>query len=80
MEPDFPPAGHIALHIRETGTHPATSAPLLTGVTCGSCVHRVVRQLRGGDERTKCDLATARRGGPNIQPQYTACARFEGAT
>ena len=60
----------------ETGYHPATGQPTITGQTCGDCAHLQNRPHADGSNRTKCGLAVYRRYGPNLPPTTPACALY----
>lgn len=64
------PLGRRLTAVLETGTHPATGAPL-AGRECGDCIHWAARPRPDG--RTKCELADHHRGGPNIPAHTPAC-------
>jgi hypothetical protein len=70
----------------DRGRHPATLLRLLDvdadseqAKTCGDCAFLYERQGNHGP-RLKCRLrASKRRPGPNLQPCFPACERFEEA-
>ncbi|SEM79749.1 hypothetical protein [Streptacidiphilus jiangxiensis] len=79
-----PPGRGSARIAFDRGQHPATLLPLLradTGDarTCGDCAFLYERRGNHGP-RLKCRVrASKRRPGPNLQPAFPACQRFQPA-
>lgn len=71
----FPLGRRLAAPI-EDGYHPATFMVIVPGVTCGSCDWWFDRGRTDGSPRSKCALAAARRGGPNLPAATPACALY----
>jgi hypothetical protein len=65
--------------VLDTGTHPATGALVLQSEACGTCAHHTERTFGDGTTRTKCAIAGACRGGPNLPPHTPACILWRPA-
>jgi hypothetical protein len=72
------PLGRRLTAVLDTGTHPATGQPTIPDRTCGDCAHHNARPRP--DARTKCELADAPRGGPNLPTHTPGCVLHEPAT
>lgn len=73
----FPLARHVQAAV-DQGVHPATHIPIHPDLaaTCGNCMHSVLRTIADGEQRTRCELAVSRRGGPDILPGFPACTQY----
>ncbi|GAA4981408.1 hypothetical protein GCM10025734_01770 [Kitasatospora paranensis] len=78
-----PGRGSARIHF-DRGRHPATRLPLLEPgaqgpPVCGGCAFLYERAGSHG-ARLKCRVrASKRRPGPNLQPGFPACQRFQPA-
>ncbi|WP_407913850.1 hypothetical protein [Kitasatospora sp. NE20-6] len=79
-----PGRGSARIHF-DRGRHPATLLPLLEAgaqeeaPVCGGCAFLYERAATHGT-RLKCRVrASKRRPGPNVQPAFPACQRFQPA-
>lgn len=77
----FPLARHIQAVV-DQDVHPATHAPIHPDATamCGNCAHCIPRTLHDGQDRTRCELAVSRRGGPDVLPIFPACIQYTPRT